>query len=198
MTRVWTWVCVVAMAATAFGQGGSDRLTPETFKNLQFRTHRAEPHDRAAYPTSRSIPKNANVWYVAVSAGNLWKTENRGNTWTPIFETYGSYSLGAVVVDPQELQRRLAGDGREQQPAQRQLRRRHLQVDRCRRDLDAHGPRELRAHSEHPHRSARLERRLRERDWPALERRAATAACTRRPTAARPGRPSSPSAPTPA
>ena len=30
---------------------------------------------------------------VAASAGNLWKTENRGNTWTPIFETYGSYSL---------------------------------------------------------------------------------------------------------
>ena len=37
---------------------------------------------------------------MAVSAGNLWKTENRGNTWTPIFENYGSYSLGAVVVDP--------------------------------------------------------------------------------------------------
>ena len=37
---------------------------------------------------------------MAASAGNLWKTENRGNTWTPIFENYGSYSLGAVVVDP--------------------------------------------------------------------------------------------------
>ena len=47
-------------------------------------------------------PKNPSVWYVAASAGNLWKTENRGNTWTPIFETYGSYSLGAVVVDPKE------------------------------------------------------------------------------------------------
>ena len=45
-------------------------------------------------------PKNSNIWYVAASAGNLWKTENRGNSWTPIFETYGSYSLGAVVVDP--------------------------------------------------------------------------------------------------
>ena len=28
--------------------------------------------------------------------------ENRGNNWTPIFETYGSYSLGAVVVDPKD------------------------------------------------------------------------------------------------
>ena len=47
-------------------------------------------------------PRNPNVWYVAASAGNLWKTENRGNTWTPIFENYGSYSLGAVTVDPKD------------------------------------------------------------------------------------------------
>ena len=99
MTRVWTWVCVVAMAATAFGQGGSDRLTPETFKNLEFRT--IGPSLTTGRISDIAVdPKNANVWYVAVSAGNLWKTENRGNTWTPIFETYGSYSLGAVVVDP--------------------------------------------------------------------------------------------------
>ena len=36
------------------------------------------------------------------AAGNLWKTENRGNTWTPIFDEYGSYSLGAVDVDPKD------------------------------------------------------------------------------------------------
>ena len=56
-------------------------------------------------------PRNPNVWYVAASAGNLWKTENRGNTWTPIFENYGSYSLGAVTVDPEGLEHRLARDG---------------------------------------------------------------------------------------
>src|SRR4030095_7096014 len=47
-------------------------------------------------------PKKPNVWYVAASAGNLWKTENRGNTWTPVFDEYGSYSLGTVVVDPRD------------------------------------------------------------------------------------------------
>ena len=47
-------------------------------------------------------PKNPSVWYVAAASGNLWKTENRGNTWTPIFETYGSYSLGCVTVDPRD------------------------------------------------------------------------------------------------
>ena len=47
-------------------------------------------------------PKNPNVWYVASASGGLFKTENRGNTFTSIFDEGGSYSLGAVVVDPKD------------------------------------------------------------------------------------------------
>src|SRR5688500_5795274 len=35
-------------------------------------------------------PKNPSVWYVAAASGNLWKTDNRGNTWTAAFEDQGS------------------------------------------------------------------------------------------------------------
>src|SRR5262245_48857582 len=45
-------------------------------------------------------PKNPNVWYVATASGGLFKTENRGNTFTSVFDDGGSFSLGAVVVDP--------------------------------------------------------------------------------------------------
>ncbi len=45
-------------------------------------------------------PRNRSVWYVGVSSGNVWKTENRGTTWEPIFDDYGSYSIGAVTLDP--------------------------------------------------------------------------------------------------
>jgi len=44
-------------------------------------------------------PRNRSVWYVGVSAGNVWKTVNRGITWEPIFDDYGSYSIGAVTLD---------------------------------------------------------------------------------------------------
>jgi photosystem II stability/assembly factor-like uncharacterized protein len=89
------------MAVTAFGQDGSDRLTPDAFRNLEFRS--IGPSLTTGRLSDIAVdPRNSNVWYVAASAGNLWKTENRGNTWTPIFETYGSYSLGAVVVDPKD------------------------------------------------------------------------------------------------
>ncbi|MGH8639123.1 MAG: WD40/YVTN/BNR-like repeat-containing protein, partial [Burkholderiales bacterium] len=47
-------------------------------------------------------PKNPSAWYAAAASGNLWKTENRGDTWTPIFDDHGSYSLGAITIDPRD------------------------------------------------------------------------------------------------
>ncbi len=40
------------------------------------------------------------TWYVAVGSGGLWKTTNRGTTWTPIFDSQKSYSIGTVTIDP--------------------------------------------------------------------------------------------------
>jgi photosystem II stability/assembly factor-like uncharacterized protein len=44
-------------------------------------------------------PRDRSVWYVAVASGGLWKTTNRGISWTPIFDKYGSYSIGCVTLD---------------------------------------------------------------------------------------------------
>ena len=43
---------------------------------------------------------NPNIWYVGVGSGNLWKTTNAGTTFDPIFDNYGSYSIGCVTIDP--------------------------------------------------------------------------------------------------
>jgi photosystem II stability/assembly factor-like uncharacterized protein len=45
-------------------------------------------------------PRNRSVWYVATASGGLWKTENHGVTFEPIFDQAGAYSLGCVAVDP--------------------------------------------------------------------------------------------------
>ena len=100
-TGTWLGVLILAMAVVpTWGQSGNP-LNADTFQLLQFRS--IGPSLTTGRLSDIEVdPKNPNVWYVAVSAGNLWKTENRGNTWTPIFENYGSYSLGAVVVDPKD------------------------------------------------------------------------------------------------
>ena len=88
----------VASATALIGQTGS---TDDWLRKFEFRS--VGPSLTSGRLSDVAIdPKNPNVWYVAASAGNLWKTENRGNTWTPIFDEYGSYSLGTVVVDPRD------------------------------------------------------------------------------------------------
>jgi photosystem II stability/assembly factor-like uncharacterized protein len=38
--------------------------------------------------------------YVGVGSGNLWKTENNGVSWTPIFEDQSTFTIGDVAVSP--------------------------------------------------------------------------------------------------
>jgi photosystem II stability/assembly factor-like uncharacterized protein len=52
--------------------------------------------DIAIDPTDRSVR------YIAAASGGVWKTNNAGTTWSPIFDGYGSYSIGCVTVDPND------------------------------------------------------------------------------------------------
>ena len=56
-------------------------------------------------------PRNTNEWYVAVASGNLWKTINNGTTFDPVFENYGAYSIGCVMIDPNNSNVIWAGTG---------------------------------------------------------------------------------------
>ncbi|MBI1182788.1 glycosyl hydrolase [bacterium] len=46
------------------------------------------------------VPSKPWVWYVAAAAGGVWKTNNNGVTFTPVFDSEGSYSIGCISIDP--------------------------------------------------------------------------------------------------
>lgn len=90
--------------ATAFGgedphKGDVGKLSADTFAGLKLRA--IGPALMSGRIADVAVdPAKPNTWYVAVGSGNLWKTENAGTTWTPIFEDYPSYSIGCVTIDP--------------------------------------------------------------------------------------------------
>ena len=54
---------------------------------------------------------NAAHYYVAAASGGVWQTVNNGTTWTPVFEHQGSYSIGALALDPKNSATLWVGTG---------------------------------------------------------------------------------------
>jgi len=76
-------------------------LTSATFSGLRLRSlgparTSGRIADFAVHPTRPW------VYYVAVCSGNVWKTENNGTTWDPIFDDQGSFSIGCITLDPND------------------------------------------------------------------------------------------------
>ena len=47
-------------------------------------------------------PTDSSTWYVGVGSGGIWKTENGGTTWTPVFDDEDTYSIGCITIDPND------------------------------------------------------------------------------------------------
>ncbi len=56
-------------------------------------------------------PENPREYYVAVASGHIWKTQNNGTTWKPIFDHHGAYSIGCLKMDPNNTNVIWAGTG---------------------------------------------------------------------------------------
>jgi hypothetical protein len=94
---------VAAAAGSTAGlgarQGSAAAINSDTFKEIALRSL------GPALTTGRVAdiavdPNNPDVYYVAAAAGGLWKSENRGDTWRPIFDNGGAFNMCCVVVDP--------------------------------------------------------------------------------------------------
>jgi len=56
-------------------------------------------------------PNNFSEYYIAAASGGVWKTENAGTTFQPIFDNYGSFSIGCLALDPSNSQVIWVGTG---------------------------------------------------------------------------------------
>jgi photosystem II stability/assembly factor-like uncharacterized protein len=74
-------------------------MSPETFMGLKFRS--IGPAFTSGRIADVAVnPRDHSEYYVGVAAGNVWKTNNSGVTWTPVFDKYGAWSIADVEIDP--------------------------------------------------------------------------------------------------
>ncbi|NIM17100.1 MAG: hypothetical protein GTO45_34290 [Candidatus Aminicenantes bacterium] len=58
-----------------------------------------------------ALPGKPYTYYVAAASGGVWKTENEGTTWEPIFQHGLSTSIGDIALAPSNLQIIWVGTG---------------------------------------------------------------------------------------
>lgn len=93
-------VCLLISTQFLVSQSTSaDPWKSENFSGLKFRS--IGPAFMSGRIADIAIhPQDESTWYVAVGSGGVWKTENAGTTWTPIFDNESCYSTGCITLDP--------------------------------------------------------------------------------------------------
>jgi len=69
------------------------------FKNMKWRN--IGPVVQGGRITDIDVPKGKPFTiYIAAASGSVWKTDNNGTTWTPIFETEATFTIGDIAIAP--------------------------------------------------------------------------------------------------
>ena len=94
----------ILFISSVFGQ----QLDPENFKEAKFRF--IGPDGNRAIAIA-SIPGNPLITYIGAASGGLWKTDDGGTTWKPIFDNQEVSSISALALAPSDPNQVWAGTG---------------------------------------------------------------------------------------
>ncbi len=79
-----------------------------------FRWRSIGPANMSARVTDvEAVPNNPKVFYIVYASSGIWKTENNGTTFTPIFDTQDVISMGDLAIAPSNPNVLYAGTGEE-------------------------------------------------------------------------------------
>ena len=78
-------------------KGEARPVTPEDLRNLKWRS--VGPANMGGRIGAIALaPRNSKTFYVGYATGGVWKTENLGVTFTPVFDKTGLQSIGSLAV----------------------------------------------------------------------------------------------------
>src|SRR5229473_750401 len=91
---------VFAFLITAGGSVLAQQFNPDLFKSLHWRS--IGPFRGGRTRAVAGVSSQPNVFYIAQVNGGVWKTDDYGRTWTPIFDDQPTGSVGCIAVAPSD------------------------------------------------------------------------------------------------
>ena len=77
--------------------GSSQKISLDQFKNLKPRS--IGPAGMSGRVTAiDALYTNPDLIYIGTASGGVWKTENSGSNWTPVFDEQPTLNIGAVAI----------------------------------------------------------------------------------------------------
>ncbi len=94
--RTLSAILLVGLFVEAFSQS----VLPTSYQELRHRM--IGPHRAGRTVGAVGIPSQPNVFYIGVNNGGVWKTDDYGRTWVPIFDKMSTGSIGDIAVSPSD------------------------------------------------------------------------------------------------
>ena len=85
-------------AAAAATQGPPTPVGPSLYQDLRYRV--IGPYRASRTVGAVGIPTQPNVFFMGVNNGGVWKSDDYGRTWAPIFDDAPTGSIGDLAVSP--------------------------------------------------------------------------------------------------
>jgi photosystem II stability/assembly factor-like uncharacterized protein len=101
------FLCISVLLS--IGSTAAQQVPENTYQDLHWRM--IGPFRGGRTRAAAGVPSQPNVFYVAQVNGGVWKSDDYGRIWTPIFDHESTQSIGAIAVAPSNPNTIYVGSG---------------------------------------------------------------------------------------